>query len=525
MNRKATIAACVLALVLGLIVLFLPKSRELSFLETEITEDRWNEITSTHIKNPFLSLSGITFDGYELQLDSDGGRYFYSIIQNSDTAYNPMIYIPKESRINIATLKPDLSYESVAENQSIKLLLYTSVDYRIVDLVATTLPIMNIDTKWHPNISDKDSQAAISLFDNSEFVNQRIIKSDTNIHLRGSTSYFQEKKSYKLNLTLPDGSNNRLRLLGMRKDDDWILNSLYGDFEKVRNILAAQMWKDCCSEHNEMQAPNSFEYRFVELFVDNSYVGLYLLGYKPDKKVVNLNSSEYIYKYKDWANAEILRSDDNFFRYFDYEKGDAPEEDVREELLSSIDVISSGSIDDIKNRYDIDNIIDIELHGMITQNVDYVKDNKVKNLYITMKNTPTRRVVLYTPWDFDLAFGSSWKDGLKNNTSTVSYGSPIDTVIESDQFPTGALRRLGDKSITEAEKKRYAELRRGAWSNEHIFSLIDNYESEIFDSGAYYRDEARWPKGNYLEDTKDLSVFKEYMKKRLEFVDAYYDYK
>ena len=156
MNRKATIAACVLALILGLIVLFLPKSRELSFLETEITEDRWNEITSTHIKNPFLSLSEITFDGYELQLDSDGGRYFYSIIQNSDTAYNPKIYIPKESRINIATLKPDLSYESVAENQSIKLLLYTSVDYRIVDLVATTLPIMNIDTKWHPNISDKN---------------------------------------------------------------------------------------------------------------------------------------------------------------------------------------------------------------------------------------------------------------------------------------------------------------------------------------------------------------------------------
>ena len=263
----------------------------------------------------------------------------------------------------------------------------------------------------------------------------------------------------------------------------------------------------------------------MELFVDNSYVGLYLLGYKPDKKVVNLNSSEYIYKYKDWANAEILRSDDNFFRYFDYEKGDAPEEDVREELLSSIDVISSGSIDDIKNRYDIDNIIDIELHGMIAQNVDYIKDNKVKNLYITMKNTPTRRVVLYTPWDFDLAFGNSWKDGLENNTSTVSYGSPIDTVIESDQFPTGALRRLGDKSITETEKKRYVELRRGAWSNEHIFSLIDKYESEIFDSGAYYRDEARWPKGNYLEDARDLSVFKEYMKKRLEFVDAYYDYK
>ena len=525
MNRKATIAACILALILGLTVIFMPKSRELSFLETEISEDRWDEITSTHIKNPFLSLSGITFDGNELQLDSDGKRYFYSLVQNSDTAYNPLIYIPKESRINIATLSPNLSYESVAENQTIQLLLYTKVDYRIVDLVATTLPLMNIDTKWHPNISDKDSMTPIRLFDNSEFASERMIESDTNIHLRGSTSYFQEKKSYKLNLLAPDGSNNHLRLLGMRKDDDWILNSLYGDFEKVRNILAAQMWKDCCSEHNEMQAPNSFEYRFVELFVDNSYVGLYLLGYKPDKKTANLNSTEYIYKYKDWANSDILRSDDNFYRYFDYEKGEPAEEVAREELLDSIDIISHGSIDDIKDKYDVDNIIDIELHGMITQNVDYIKDDKIKNLYVTMKNAPTRRVVLYTPWDFDLAFGNSWKDGLKNNTSTVSYGAAVDTIIGSSQFPTGALRKLGDKSVDEIAKKRYAELRNGAWSNDRIFSLIGKYEQEIFNSGAFYRDQERWPKGNYLEGATDLSVFKDYMKKRLEFVDAYYGYR
>lgn len=524
MKRNATIAALVLCLVLALIVIFIPKARELNLADTEISQETWDRIVSTHIKNRWLTLGDATFNGNELQLDSDGDRYFYSIAPSDENAYSPTIYIPNGNRVNVATLSPTISYESIAENRPVKMLLYTDLEYRVMELVATTLPTMNINTKWHPNITEDDSNAAIRLYDNMAAPDKRVTTSNTRIHLRGSTSIHQEKKSYKLNLTDADGANRHLSLLGMRKDDDWILNNLYADYEKVRNILATQLWRDCCTEHNEMQAPNSFEYRFVELFIDNSYAGLYLLGYKPDKKTANLNGYEYIYKNNDWANAEVLAETDNFSRYFAFDSGEVDESEAEAELREYIDAIAFGTAEEIRALFDIENAIDIELHGMITQDVDYTKDDKTKNLFWTMKNSPTRRAMMFTPWDFDLSFGNAWRDHMENMSSAESYSSPTDTVILTDQMPTGALRRLGDAEIEAEIRARYKELRDDVWSDEKIFALVDRYERRIFQSGAYYRDQARWPKGNFLEGATDLSVFREYLRERLQFVDEFYGY-
>ena len=54
MKRNATILAIALALVLILVAIFLPRSREFSFLDTQITQEEWDKITSTHIYNKYL---------------------------------------------------------------------------------------------------------------------------------------------------------------------------------------------------------------------------------------------------------------------------------------------------------------------------------------------------------------------------------------------------------------------------------------------------------------------------------------
>ena len=51
---------------------------------------------------------------------------------------------------------------------------------------------------------------------------------------------------------------------------------------------------------------------------------------------------------------------------------------------------------------------------------------------------------------------------------------------------------------------------------------IDQYEIEIFDSGAYKRDAIRWPHGHYIEDQDEkLNLFKDYVKERLKIMDTY----
>ena len=70
---------------------------------------------------------------------------------------------------------------------------------------------------------------------------------------------------------------------------------------------------------------------------------------------------------------------------------------------------------------------------------------------------------------------------------------------------------------------RYRELRAGAWSEQAILEQLDNYEAQIFDSGAYVRDRERWVNGSYVETRTRLSGFKRYVLARLEAMDEYYE--
>ena len=85
---------------------------------------------------------------------------------------------------------------------------------------------------------------------------------------RGRTSLSFLKKSYKVEL------NNSYSLLGMGKDDDWILDALYTDSSKVRNKLSYDLWN---------------------LINDNQVIKYYTdqkvsTGYEPNNKLISKNN-------------------------------------------------------------------------------------------------------------------------------------------------------------------------------------------------------------------------------------------
>jgi CotH protein. len=520
MKRQILIGVLAIASTLCLGLIMTPHKSVAHFQDLQISADEWSEITRTRNENNNLKIGTVTFGNTTLQADWGNNRLFYSTDSDSAAALMPQVTLSLGQYIDLATLDSKLSITQISENRPTKLLFYNNFEYRLMDLIITTLPIMNIDTMGHDIFPDNDSLAEIRLISPETEVISR-----TNIHIRGSTSRYFNKKSFKLSLINENGSSNKQKLLDMRTDDDWILNSLYADFEKVRNILSAQLWRDCCAEHNVDHVDNTFEYRYVELFVDDSYYGLFLLGYKPDKKVVDLGDDEVIFKNRDWVDADLLNETDSFENYYTIENDVKNPEQYQAELKDFVNLLATGSAADIRDNFDIINAIDIELHGMITGESDYIKDNKTKNLYITIKQRPDRRYILYTPWDFDLSFGNAWQGSLPNKTSTISYGTSPDYLPESSTMPVPMLREKGDKTIDQEVKTRYAELRRGAWSNENIMRLISEYEVDIFASGAYDRDCARWPDGNYFEGATNLSKFRDYVEKRLVFLDKYYGIK
>lgn len=120
---------------------------------------------------------------------------------------------------------------------------------------------------WHPN----GARNYLTDLDSAQFLNY---DGRIGIERRGSSSqdYF-EKKPYGLTTLQADNvSNNNVSLLGMPKENDWILNSLAFDQTGMRDVIAFEL-----SERIGQYAPRRM---YCEVMVNGDYKGLYFLTEK-----------------------------------------------------------------------------------------------------------------------------------------------------------------------------------------------------------------------------------------------------
>lgn len=103
------------------------------------------------------------------------------------------------------------------------------------------------------------------------------------IKTRGHTSLLSNKKSYRLETRKADDiSNNNVPLMGMPKENDWILNALYNDPSYIRDALTYNLGR-----RTGRYAPRTHH---CELFLNGVYQGIYMLSesIKVDKNRVNI---------------------------------------------------------------------------------------------------------------------------------------------------------------------------------------------------------------------------------------------
>ena len=65
-------------------------------------------------------------------------------------------------------------------------------------------------------------------------------------------------------------------------------------------------------------------------------------------------------------------------------------------------------------------------------------------------------------------------------------------------------------------QRLYNQLRKTVLTNENVDEIIVQFDHELRDSGAFARDQARWPEGIHA---KDSSVLRKYAKERLNYLD------
>ena len=542
-NRKKVISISLVLIFMGLLALSVYinwQSRQLFYL----SDEKYDKLTSsyTRIKKPLCT--DILFENQPLFYDDSTNTFYYSLIKSSETSYNPTIEAGDKVRL-FAYGRP-ISDKLISGNIPIKLIMVKDHEYSVSKLVCTTLPIMNISfSKATMEANELDDTfdieeyipCTIKLYDNRSDVEEedRETTSYAKIHTRGGTTRNALQKSYRLSLMEEKDdmdSERKEKLLGLRKDDDWILFAAYSDYEKIRTPFAMNLWHESSEGNNQWKASTANEYQYIEMFFNNHYHGLYALCYPIDGKQLDLeDDKEALFKKRDWSRTEFSQ-DLEYFEYedgsggYEYLPGYSLEDGEQDGYVKLHDLYYqmaySNDNTDIRNTCDMDNAIDLWLFYKLTQAVDNIYDSNVKNLYTAVKTTDEddEYKVLFAPWDMDQTFGNRFVDGQGKNGISSYFNTP-DYDLPIAWSPVYFLMENDDAQIKKEIKDRYKELRGKHWSDKAIAKSIDEYDADIYGSGAYARTKKRWPEANYLDKNGGLRTFKKYVLKRLSYMDEY----
>lgn len=496
-------------------------------LSEYIVSDReLEDIKSMRVESNESLICTLNFNNNDLFFDPYSQTFYYSLINGDSKAYDPPVkFEAADSHVRLAVGPVNISAETISSNAAITIIAYNEKNFSQYSLKCSTLPLMNI--MCPEEISDEKVHMQLKLFDNQNNCTIRNIDSDGFIHLRGATTKRFPKKGYRISLTQSDknGSivSNKCSLLDMRKDDDWLLYAAYNDQEKIRHVFSTNLWKFSCAMDNSLGLDNGMEYKYIELFINNEYYGLYALGYPIDEKQLKIDKesdTEFLYKKIGWNNESEI-NDIAAVPVDGYEtKSISPNAWLP--LRNYFVTVNSEHIQDNSILYkniDIDNAIDIYLFFNLIQGADNVIPTSIKNIFIAAKEQNGFYKMIFTPWDMDVSWGNDFE-----GTDTFPYVIPPSQNWLMEVGGVAPLIDRNDPDIWKLIFNKYCDLRNTAWSEDAINALIDEYEKDIFGSGAYLRDMERWPDGLYTDPDQKLSVFRQHVMQRLSYMDLYYGY-
>ena len=446
--------------------------------------------------------------------DWEAGKWsgFFDLVQNEQ---------PDKNRKNKQTENAELFFledytecdkkQMIASGEAVDFLALSKDGYAEYHLVFTGLPIITFTGTGE--LADDQTQIFLLKVYDTDHSGDWVTTCYTKARPRGNTSLAYEKKSLRLYLKdkNEDGVYEKTdkNLLGLRKDDDWILNSLYADNTRIRDQLCIDLWQEVGANNNPYGYSYGTQSAMVEVMINDGYQGLYDLMVPIDAKQLGLNKVsqqlaekeaviERIYKKKysrDWMSSDFVGAlpDANSpdYRGGFYLKGDTILQTEEEwaplfRLASDLEADDTTFIADITKYNDKQNLIDNWLFYQAIAGFD----NQNKNYYYVVRDRGGQEYGYFVPWDPVI-----WQ--------------PAQRMIELDA--DGAKADL---------KKTWKKWRKGVFSDEAITERIKDLEHRVKDSGAFAREAARYPNGNQRED---FSYIYDFAIQRLSYVDSYVD--
>ncbi len=326
------------------------------------------------------------------------------------------------------------------------------------------------------------------------------------IKRRGGYSILFPKHSYNVDFNVDKP------LANLPSDDDWILNANYIDKTFLRHVFSYELFSDM--DPNNL----SSKCQYVEVRLNGSYNGLYVLMERLDKSSLKVNDADslaFIFKephlFRSTYEGVVPQDSSNFHQQIlpKIQNKNMEEylENARRFILESSDEIFSNQFDKV---FDIRNIIDWHLLLLVSNNNDGI----LKNFYLYKSNNETP--IRIAPWDYDHSFGRDGDNELNMDERFLNINRSI-------LFS----RLLGFDWYTKALKDRWQELNNSALLSESGLKQRVIRMSESISHVAEKNFEL-WPVDNdiYYDDNdfnQEVNIMIKYIEKRHKRLLKYFD--
>ena len=373
---------------------------------------------------------------------------------------------------------------------------------------------------------------------------------------RGATaSLYMCKPSLNMKLRTPDYSEEAdSSLLGMRSCSSWILDAMAIDRICMRNRVAYDIWNEFSRlpYDTEFGGRNGTEGRFIEMYINGQYYGIYHLMDRINRKLLNLKKFQVKEDgsvllrgvlYKSGTNDILNQNEPSYspdssacvVEWHNAWELSYPEEYGGAKIWQPLqDAILNGRNENYVKRYFyLQNLADYQLFVMAL----CISDNwGNKNRFLSIRNInkdindsdpadSERRKFVVTPWDLDTSFGGHYEGKYYDGNYTEW---PVNAIFNNTAYPYGFI--YGDEEYLAILRQRWIEGREGAFSPSSINKKLELYRDLFLNSGAWQRMtdhfEAQKSRPMYVLDlTREIDFIEKWYANRFREMDAYFGIK
>lgn len=360
----------------------------------------------------------------------------------------------------------------------------------------------------------------------------------------GSTNTADKhKRNYKIKTLNEKGKKQEISLLGMREDNNWILDAGQIDLFRLRNRIATEIWNDFATKpyyaSKEPKAKSGVTGKVVEVILNNEYRGIYSLTEAMDRKELKLKKYDdknqefhgQLWKVSSWDKATFWDIDKDYdntqetWHAFETKYPDIDDVNPTDysPLYEAIDFVANSNDEAFKKEvgdyFDIPVLIDYQLFQETLKPVD----NNGKNMFWGIYDVAKSKKLTLAIWDLDASVGQFWQCSTPLHPNRVFPNTDLGV---KDGF--NLYHRLSSLNVDNYNEKvanRYHELRKTYFSEENLISRYQGYYDMLVKSGAASREETKWSEdsdiGGYpLNFKSEIEYIKNWIINRLNYLDT-----